>query len=293
MSREPLMRSGLWLLRQVARLPDGWVRGLGFGLGEALWWLAWPRRRVALTNLALCMPELPPARRRAIARSHFRCFGAAFLECFVFWHEPAARVRSLVRQIDRHHLDALAGRPVILLAPHFLGLDAGGLRLLADRPVAALYANQKSRAMTETMTRGRTRFGTPLMFLRNQGLRPVVRVIREGVPFQFSPDMDLGAADALFIPFFGVPCATVPSLARLARMTGAAVVPMVTRMSGRGYEAVFLPPWQDFPSDDLEADTRRMNAFIEACVRERPEQYLWTHRRFKTRPPGEPPVYRR
>jgi KDO2-lipid IV(A) lauroyltransferase len=290
---EPLIRAALWLLRQVARLPDRWVRRLGHGLGDVLWWLALPRRRIALVNLALCFPQMPEAERRRLARQHFRCFGAGFLECFVFWHEPAERIAGLVRQAGREHFDALAGRPLIVLAPHFVGLDAGGVRMLLDSPGAAMFANQKSRALTEVMTRGRTRFLSRGMLLRNQGMRQVVRTVRSGVPFMFSPDMDLGPRDALFLPFFGVPCATVPALARLAQLSGARVLPMITRMAEHGYETTFLPPWDDFPGDDLEAATRRMNTFIEQCVLAMPEQYLWTHRRFKTRPPGEPSVYGR
>ena len=287
------MRAGLWLLRQVARLPDQWVRRIGFAFGDLLWWLAAPRRRVALANLAWCFPQLDPARRRAIARDHFRCYAASFFERFIIWHEPAERICSLVRLIDKHHFDADPGRPTIVLAPHFVGIDAGGLRLQVDAPGVSLFANQRSRALTELMTQGRSRFHGARMFVRNEGLRPVIRALREGAFFHFSPDMDLGPRDTLFVPFFGVKCATTPSLARLAQMTGARVVPLVTRMVDHGYEATFYPAWEDFPGSDVEAATRRMNAFIEERVLEAPEQYLWTHRRFKTRPPGEPPVYRR
>jgi KDO2-lipid IV(A) lauroyltransferase len=142
------------------------------------------------------------------------------------------------------------------------------------------------------MTRGRSRFhGT--MLLRNEGLRPAVRWLRDGGAFYFLPDMDLGARDALFVPFFGVSAATVTSVARLARLTGAVVVPLVTRMTDRGYVGVFHPGWTDYPVDDLDAATRQMNVFIEARVLDMPEQYLWTHRRFKTRPPGEASPYDR
>jgi KDO2-lipid IV(A) lauroyltransferase len=157
---------------------------------------------------------------------------------------------------------------------------------------ASLYANQKSRVLTRVMTRGRSRFGGARMLLRNEGLRPAVRLIRQGVPFYFLPDMDLGPRDAIFVPFFGVPAATVVSVARLAQMTGAVVIPFVTRMTETGYVGQAYPPWTDFPGEDLAAATRRMNAFIEQRVLEMPEQYLWTHKRFKTRPPGEPRVYR-
>ena len=156
-----------------------------------------------------------------------------------------------------------------------------------------MFANQKSRVLTDAMTRGRTRFGHSHILLRNDGLRPAIRLIRKGVPFYFLPDMDLGPRDAIFVPFFGVPAATVTSVARLAQATGAVVIPFVTRMTPTGYVAQLYPAWEGFPGDDLVAATRRMNAFIEERVLEMPEQYLWSHRRFKTRPPGEPDPYRR
>ena len=141
------------------------------------------------------------------------------------------------------------------------------------------------------MRKGRARFSGAMVLSRQDGLRGAIRKIREGVPFYFLPDMDLGPRDAVFVPFFGVPAATVTSLARLAKATGAVVIPIVTRMTDTGYVASFHPAWEGYPGEDLEAATRRMNAFIEERVLEMPEQYLWSHKRFKTRPPGEPGFY--
>ena len=219
----------------------------------------------------------------------------SFLERFVFWYGSLERIRELGRIEGIEHFEAHHGRPMILLAPHFVGIDAGGTRLQAETPVASMYAAQKSRVLTEAMTQGRSRFHPEksAMLLRTEGLRAAVRVIREGIPFYFLPDMDLGPRDALFVPFFGVPAATVTSVSRLARITSAVVVPCVTRLTDEGYVVTMYPAWEGFPSSDLEHDTRRMNAFIEARVREMPAQYLWTHKRFKTRPPGEPGFYGR
>jgi KDO2-lipid IV(A) lauroyltransferase len=121
----------------------------------------------------------------------------------------------------------------------------------------------------------------------------VIRVIKSGKPFYFLPDMDFGIRDAIFSPFFGVPTATITALPRLARLTGAAVIPVITRQEGDHYVARFYPAWTDYPGGELEADVRRMNAFIEDRVREMPEQYFWAHKRFKTRPPGEPNPYKK
>ena len=292
---EALMRVGIVVLRGLALLPYGWLVRLGDALGTLLYGLAWPRRRIAQVNLALCFPHWSEAERRRIARAHFQAFTRSFLDRFILWYAPRERIVELCRLEGlQHFLEPVnAGRPVIVLAPHFVGIDAGGIRLLLEHPrLASMYARQKSAVLNDAMTRGRSRFhGT--MLLRNEGLRPAVRWLRDGGAFYFLPDMDLGARDALFVPFFGVSAATVTSVARLARLTGAIVVPLVTRMTDRGYVGVFHPGWTDYPVDDLEAATRQMNAFIEARVLDMPEQYLWTHRRFKTRPPGEASPYDR
>jgi|LauGreDrversion4_2_1035121.scaffolds.fasta_scaffold27571_3 KDO2-lipid IV(A) lauroyltransferase len=292
---EALMRVGIVVLRGLALLPYGWLVRLGDALGTLLYRLAWPRRRIAQVNLALCFPHWSEAERRRVARAHFRAFTRSFLDRFILWYAPRERIVELCRLEGlQHFLEPVnAGRPVIVLAPHFVGIDAGGIRLLLEHPrLASMYARQKSAVLNDAMTRGRSRFhGT--MLLRNEGLRPAVRWLRDGGAFYFLPDMDLGARDALFVPFFGVSAATVTSVARLARLTGAVVVPLVTRMTDRGYVGVFHPGWTDYPVDDLDAATRQMNVFIEARVLDMPEQYLWTHRRFKTRPPGEASPYDR
>ena len=289
---ESLVRFALLLMRAVSRLPYPVVRRLGEFAGSLAWVLAVPRRRVARVNLRLCFPHWSEAQRRAVARGHFRYFMRSFFDRFIFWYGAPERVRRLCRLEGIEHFEPHRGRPVIVLAPHFVGLDAGGIRLSLEAQCASMYAAQKSRALTEAMTLGRMRFNGGRLLLRTEGLRPAVKALREGLPFYFLPDMDLGARDAVFVPFFGVPAATVTSVARLAHITGAVVVPLVTTMTDDGYVARFYPAWQDFPGDDLAAATRRMNAFIEERVLEMPAQYLWSHKRFKTRPPGEAKPYR-
>ena len=292
---ERLEKFGLAILRTVSRMPYPVLRGLGDISGAIAWQLARPRRRIALTNLRLCFPDWPEAQREAVARDHFRLFMRSFFERFVFWYGSPERIRSLCRVEGLENFETHHGKPMILLAPHFVGLDAGGTRLQVETPVASMYAAQKSRVLTEAMTQGRSRFHTETstMILRTEGMRAALRPIRDGVPFYFLPDMDLGPRDALFVPFFGVPAATVTSVSRLAKIARAKVVPCVTTLTRDGYVVRLYPAWEDFPSGDLEADTRRMNAFIEQRVLEMPAQYLWTHKRFKTRPPGEPDLYGR
>ena len=289
---EWLTRLAISALRLLAKLPYGALRRIGEACGDLAWLLAGSRRRVALVNLRLCFPDWSEDRRRAVARGHFRCLMRSLFDRFVFWYEPAERTRELVTVRGLAHFLAHQGRPVIMLGPHFVGIDAGGMRFQLDYPAGFMYAKQKSAALSAAMTRGRMRYGRARTFLRNEGLRGPIRAIREGTPLYLLPDMDLGARDAVFVPFFGVPAATVTSVARLAKITGALVIPLVTRMTDRGYEVQLYPAWEDYPGEDLVVAARRMNEFIEQRVLEMPEQYLWSHKRFKTRPPGSPNPYR-
>ncbi|MGE0316043.1 MAG: lipid A biosynthesis acyltransferase [Lautropia sp.] len=283
----------LTLLRLVSFAPYAVLRRIGDAGGMLLYWLVVPRRRIARTNLRLCFPELSEAERVALMKAHFRYFTRSFFDRFVLWYQPESRIRDLVRVEGVAHLEAVAGRPVILLAPHFVGLDAGGTRMSIERRMFSMFANQKNQVLNQAMREGRSRFNDAMLLSRLDGLRTAIRLLRQQVPFYFLPDMDLGARDAVFVPFFGVPAATVTSVARLAQMTGAVVVPCVTEMTDDGYVCHFHPAWEDYPGADLAQATARMNRFIEDRVREMPAQYLWTHKRFKTRPPGEPDLYAR
>jgi len=280
---DALIRLAIAALKLLARLPYPLFRPIGEAVGSLLWVVARPRRRVTLINLRLCMPALSEQERHRLGRRHFQYFARSFFDRFIVWFGTEQRIRQLVSLEGFEHLAPYRGKPVILLAPHFCGIDAGGLRLQLDVEACSMYANQKSELLSEVMTQGRSRFNGARMYLRNDGLRPVIRELRNGVPFYFLPDMDLGPRDAIFVPFFGVPAATVTSVARLARITGTTT---------DGYRMRMYPAWTDYPVDDLPAATRWMNAFIEDRVREMPAQYLWSHKRFKTRPPGEPGFYR-
>lgn len=284
-------RLGLALLRLTALLPYPLLRVLGRALGTLLWWLARPRRIITLTNLALCLPELSERERRAIAHEHFVYFARTFLERFIFWYGSAERIRALVQLEGLEHWHAQRDRPVILMAPHFLGLDAGGIRIQLETQFVSMFAHQKNPVLDAAMQRGRSRFNAPVLLARQEGLRPAIRALRARIPFYLLPDMDLGPRDAVFVPFFGVPAATVTTLARVARLTQAVVIPVITTVHENGYRTRFEPAWEDFPEADDRAAAARMNAYIESQVRLAPAQYLWSHKRFKTRPPGAPSLY--
>lgn len=288
-----MTRAGIALLYVLYRLlPPSTLGRLGEWLGLALYALAASRRRIGATNLRLCFPELSQAQRRRLLRDHFRALGRASLMESVSWWGSREEVERLVRLEGLEHFLAHAGRPLILLTPHFLGLNLGGVRLtLLPYRFASMYARIRNPYIDRLMRHARSRFSPSLLISRHEGIKPALRAIRQGMPFYYLPDQDFGQRDAIFVPFFGVPTATVTALPRLARITGARVVPCIVRQEAAGYVVRFLPAWEDFPGQDVESDTRRMNAFIEEQVRQMPEQYFWLHRRFKTRPSGEPSVY--
>lgn len=285
------MRFVLFILWCLRWLPPRAVAALGHSLGSLLF--HWGRKRVTLINLKACFPEKSDAERDTIGRGVFRNLGRSTLELGRLWYAPVEAALADVKLIDKHLMDEWAGKvPVIVLAPHFVGLDIGGARFSREYPDAfSMYSVQKNKVFDQALRRARKRYSDATLITRQQGLRPVLKALKEKRPFYYLPDMDFGAKDAVFVDFFGIRTATVTAVSRLCSITGAKVVPLVTRQTEAGYEARFYPAWEGFPSGDVEADARRVNAFLEERIREMPDQYFWVHKRFKTRPPGEQSYY--
>jgi KDO2-lipid IV(A) lauroyltransferase len=280
----------LWLLRF---LPPAALAAVGNGLGRLAFHAVEERRRVTRINLEKCFPQMPARERERIARAHFRAFGRSIVDYALLWWAPRERIERMVRIEGLEHLRALRGAPVILFAPHFVALDVGFARLACEADMVSMYGKQKNRTLAGVLDRGRKRFGDQALVSRQEGIRAAIARMAEGRPFYYLPDQDYGPRGALFVPFFGVNAATMPGLSRIARIAGAKVLPCLTRMlpGGAGYVVTIEPAWENFPTDDPAADTRRMNEYLERKVLEGPEQYLWMHKRFKTRPPGEARFY--
>ena len=293
------LRSSVAMVALIVVAVMSWVpQRVIWIIGGTLGWLfsLLPSRvkRITAWNIELCFRDLLPHERRRLVWRHLRMFGIGILSIGAAWWAPRRRLRRLVKTRDQHHLDQLLaeGRNVILLAPHFIALDICGVRLSLDRKIVSMYRESKN-GLLNRISRRRTRFGIVLVE-RESSLRPLVRLVRKGMPFYYLPDQDLEGRASVFVPFFGIQASTVTALSRIAKMTQAAVVPCISYIlpGGRGYEVRFLPPMADFPTDDSEEDARRMNLEIESWIREMPEQYMWAVRRFKTRPVGEPSFYR-
>jgi len=261
-------------------------------VGGLLWRAARARRQVALTNLRLCFPELAEIERRRIARANFDWVARALLDHAVLARGARDEVARLVRVVGLEHLLAPYNRPLLMIAPHFAGLNAGGVRINTELRGVSIYARQRSVAWDQWLLAIRSRFHAPQLIAREGfDLRAAIRAMKDGLPFYYLPDQDYGRQSSIFVPFFGVPAATIPMVSRLARMTDAKVVLTVTEMTDDGYVLHVEPPWLDFPTDSVEADTVRVTREIERWVQRMPAQYLWAHKRFKTRPPGAAPVY--
>jgi len=286
----------LGFLRVFSMLPLGVQAAVGDGVGRLLWRVAGSRRRIALRNLALCLPGRTPAEREAIARANFRWIARSILERGLLWYASKERLQRLIHvEGDIGFAERHPDTPVMWLVPHFAGLDVAGStsQIYQSRGVTSVYQRQSSEVFDKAILAGRIRFGQGAIYSRHEKALPLIRAIRRGWAFFNLPDMDFGATDAAFVPFFGVPAATILAPSKIARQLKMTVQPVVAEIlpGGQGYRVRYLDPWTDFPTDDPVADMRRMNAWIEQEILRNPTQYLWVHKRFKTRPAGEPSFY--
>lgn len=279
-----------WL---AAQLPFPLQMALGRALGRLAYHLMPGRRRVARINLGLCFPDLDISVRRTLLRDHFRSLGVGVIETAMSWWTPTRKLHQLARIEGLGHLHAAldAGRGVILLSAHFTTLEIGGRLLSLHAPFHVLYRRHKNAAFEAVMQGARERHFEKA--IPRDDMRGLLRSLKANMPVWYAPDQNYGAEHSVFVSFFGIPAATITATARLARISGARVVPFFQeRLPGTaGYRLRLYPALEDFPTDDEVADTQRINDLIEAEIRKMPAQYLWAHRRFKTQPPGIAPRY--
>ena len=286
---------GLGLLRLLSFLPLPVLAIFGHGFGLLVYALHFSRRNIASKNIAACFPELTLAEQNRINRTHFAYLGQSVLTACMNWWIGAERFDRLVSIRNREAYDRVLaqGQRVILLTPHFISMEVSGLALQRERPMVGMYQYMKNPLLNTMALRGRQRFCPDgVMFERKQPLRTLLKILMKGLPLAYSPDQD-AMRKGVFVPFFHPLASTTPALAKFVQVTQSVVIPCRNRMLpwGRGYEVVLGEPIDGLASGDELADTANMNKAIEAMVRECPEQYLWLHKRFKTRPAGEKPFY--
>lgn len=276
-------------------LPYRWQLVLGRVIGN-LMYLAIPRRRhIAATNIRLCFPELTATQQQQLVKDSFRESGISLFEIGLSWWGNNKQLQPLGQIEGLHHLDVAQqqGKGVILLSAHFSCLEIGGRLLARHSPFYVMYKYHRNPLFEAVMKNGRERHY--LGAIERSDARSMIRTLKAGHACWYALDQDFGTINAVFAPFFGVQAATLSATSRIAKMTGAAVVPFFVRRldDGSGYRLSLLPALENFPSGDDQADATLTNRLIETEIRKAPAQYLWLHRRFKSRPAGEDNVYRR
>lgn len=287
---------GLWWL--IIQMPYRWQLACSRGLGGLAMKLAKSRRKVAERNIELCFPELDEQQRAQMVRTNINSTMMAFFETGLAWFGAHRRLRTLFTMEGLEHLEQAKaeGQGAVLLAMHFTHLDLGAAFVSMTHSIDGLYRPHNNPVYDLMQRRGRQRHSDDGIAIPRQDMRQMVRRLRQGRVVWYAPDQDYGAKRPhLFAPFFGVPAATITGTSQLARMGRARVIPFThfRREDGTGYDVKIFPPLENFPEGDEQIDVERINRFIEARVRECPEQYMWVHRRFKTRPEGEQSLYRK
>lgn len=292
-----LLWLGLGLLWLVVQLPYRVLLVLGRGLGVLMYRVAGERRYIAERNLELCFPNLNAAEREQLLKANFAALGIGFFETAMGWWWAKSRLARLGHIEGLEHLQQIQqqGQGVILMALHFTTLELGAALLGQVQTIDGMYRQHKNPLFDFIQRRGRERHNADATAIERDDIRAMLRVLRAGRAIWYAPDQDYGPKQSIFVPLFGIPAATVTATSKFARLGKARVVPFTQERlaDGSGYRLVIHPPLADFPGDSEEADCRRINQWIEEAVRRNPEQYLWVHRRFKTRPAGEPRLYRK
>lgn len=290
-----LLWCGLAILWLVTQLPYRFLLQLGRALGALMLLVATSRRHIVTRNLELCFPQLSQAERQRLVRENFAAMGIAFFEMAMSWWWPKKRLSRLVQVQGLEHLQEAQAQAqgVILMAIHFTTLEIGAALLGQQHTIDGMYRAHKNPVFDYVQRRGRERHNADAQAIEREDVRGMLKVLRQGRAIWYAPDQDYGPKQSLFVPLFGVPAATVTATSKFAKLGRAQVMPMrQTRLpNGQGYLIQIEPPLQDFPSDSDEQDCLRINRWIEQTIAQHPEQYLWAHRRFKTRPEGEAKLY--
>ncbi len=289
---------GTWLIVGLVAigfmLPNRWRYGLGGWLGIRFHNMNAKRRAIARTNIDMCFRDLSESEREEMVREHFRSFGRSVLDLGLIWWASEKRLESLIsiNGLERLRERIDRGESVLIITPHAAGLDLGGIMVSHYVPCVSMMKALPNPIIDWLITSGRRRFNADI-WLRDAGLRPLIKSLRSNRVVFYMPDEDFGTRNSVFAPFFGVPTSTLTTVGRMAKIAGVDVIPCFARIrpDGKGYTVDVDPPLANFPSGDDVADTTAMNAALERGISRAPAQYMWTLRWFKTRPDGEASPY--
>jgi KDO2-lipid IV(A) lauroyltransferase len=284
---------GLFFVWLINKLPLSLQRSLGALFGRVLYYVAPDRRHVAKTNIRMCFPELSAAEQAALVKSIFKEQGIALIESGMAWWPQPERLIPLGEVIGFEHVQKAQqeGKGILFLSAHFTSLDITGGILAQHMKYDGMYRKNNNPVIEKLSKQGREQFFEELIEKRD--IRKLVKRLREGKAVWYAPDQDLGMKLSVYAPFFGVQAATITATARIAKMSGCAVIPLSMRRSDEGrYIIEMQPPLEDFPTGDDVADATRVNEVVEGMIRKSPAQYMWVHRRFKSHPEGKGYLYK-
>lgn len=285
---------GLFLMRLSVFLPVQIQVWLGNLLGKLMWFFAKERMRIARRNLEMCFPEWSEKRREQLLRQTMQTMGMMPIETALSWWGTDKALAKRVEYIGLEHLEAAKarGKGVILLTGHFTSMELGGRLVILRQPTYVMFRELKAPLFNSVMLKYRNLHGEGIILQAD--MRGMLRALKKNKVVWYAPDQDFGRRNSVFATFFGVQAATVPATARIAKMSGASVLPYVPRRLPDGrYQIEFSPVLEHFPTGDELADAQRINDWVEVQVRKYPEQYLWVHRRFKTQPEGKGLLYKK
>ncbi len=281
------------ILRGIAQLPYHWQFQTGKFIGAVMHLISQRRRHIAKINIKLCFPEFDEQQRRRLLKKHFASLGMSLVETAMSWWTPDARLRKLAWVEGLEHLEQALqqGKGAILLSAHFTNLEIGTHLLAIHTRFHAMYKAHKNPLFDTVMKRARE--VRCEIAIPSDDVRGMLNSLKKNIAVWYASDQNYGLKHSVFVPFFAIPAATNPAPLRLARLSGAPIIPfMIQRRDEQGdYLLTLLPAMEDVPGEDIYQDLLRISRLIEAQVRKAPEQYLWVHRRFKDRPPGEAGFY--
>lgn len=294
LKKPALWPTWLWvsLLRTLVKLPYSWQVHIGVFFGWLLYHIARDRRHVTEINIGMCFPDLTPQQQQKRVRAVFQHNGIGLMEAAMAWWAPETWFKDRVTLKGNQHLDkALSqGKGVIMLGAHFSTLDLGGLLFSFFYPLNTLYRPNNNAFLDQIICNGRARFTRNI---DRSDFRSVIRKLKANEIIWYAPDQDFGMKQSVFVPFFGVPAATLTATTRLAKLNGSPVLMLAQhRLANGTYELELFPVIEPFPTGDEVADATRINSEIERAIRKDPEQYMWVHRRFKSHPKGKNYVYK-